>query len=157
MPMATPGTASVADTPAGRILIVDDDDPVRMMLVAILEAAGYEVRDAADGADGLAVAGEWRPDVILLDLAMPGMTGREFLARRATVTGLPAIPVIVVTAATVRDVPSAEHLGVRAVVEKPHEVAVLRALIDDSLPDRADGRRAGASLPEVASPLRVRA
>ena len=117
---------------AARVLVVDDDNAIRTMLLTVLEATGYDARGASDGADALDVLGRWRPDVILLDLAMPAMNGRHFLERRAATPGLPDIPVIVVTAATPRDVPSAEQLGVRAVVPKPHEVAVLRTLIEQS-------------------------
>jgi hypothetical protein len=61
------------------------------------------------------------------------MTGREFFDRRAAILGLCHIPVIVVTAAAIFDVPSAEQLGVRAVVQKPHEVGVLRGLVEQSV------------------------
>jgi len=129
--MAAAGAAS-GDARAKRVLVVDDDDAVRTMLLVVLEAADYDVRGVADGGEALNVAAEWRPDVILLDLLMPRMSGREFLAHRATMPDLPDIPVIVVTAATSRDVPSAGQLGVRAVVQQPHDVGLLRTLIQHS-------------------------
>ena len=115
---------------AARVLVVDDT-AVRTMLLTILEATGYDARGASDGADALAVLARWRPDVILLDLRMPGTNGWRFLERKAAAPGFSTIPVIVVTA-TVRDVPAAERLGVRAVVAKPHDVAPLRELIEQS-------------------------
>src|SRR5215213_8221814 len=102
------------------------------MLVTILEATGYDARGATDGADALEILGRWRPDVILLDLVMPVMNGLRFLRQRAAMPDLPSIPVIVLTAATPRDVPSAEQLGVHAIVTKPHDVGLLRTLIERS-------------------------
>ena len=120
---------------AARVLVVDDDDAIRTMLLTVLEATGYDARGAHDGADALDVLGRWRPDVILLDLAMPEMNGWHFLERRATASELSAIPVIVVTATTLRHVPAAERLGVRAVITKPHAVAPLQALIEQTTGD----------------------
>ena len=117
---------------AHRVLVVDDDSALRTMLVTILEATGCHARGATDGADAFEILDRWRPDVILLDLLMPEMNGARFLRRRASVPELSNIPVIVVTTATLRDVPSAEQLGVHAVVSKPHDVGVLRTLIEQS-------------------------
>ena len=117
---------------AARVLIVDDHDAIRTMLITVLEAAGYDARGAIDGADALKVLGQWRPDVILLDLQMPEMNGWHFLERKATAPGLSTIPVIVVTAAPLRDVPAAERLGIRAVVSKPHDVGLLRTLVEQT-------------------------
>ena len=64
------------------VLIVDDEPNIRRMVGALLAAEGYEVRDAADGASGLARAIEAEPDVVLLDLMMPGeLDGLATLAR----------------------------------------------------------------------------
>ena len=54
------------------VLIVDDEPNIRRMVGALLASEGYEVRDAADGAAGLARASESMPDVVLLDLMMRG-------------------------------------------------------------------------------------
>jgi two-component system response regulator (stage 0 sporulation protein F) len=112
----------------GRVLVVEDDDAIRTMLVTVLELADYDVRGAMDAEQALAVLEAWRPDVIVLDLFMPGMGGREFLRRRSAFDDLATIPVIVVTATTA-SLPPAERLGVRAVLQKPHDVEQLRSLI----------------------------
>ena len=54
------------------VLIIDDEANIRRMVGALLASEGYEVRDAADGATGVATAAESAPDVVLLDLMMPG-------------------------------------------------------------------------------------
>lgn len=61
------------------ILIVDDDDLVRDLLTRFLELRGYHVRSAKGGIEALSMIGESKPDVILLDLVMPGMSGIDLL------------------------------------------------------------------------------
>ncbi|NWM20022.1 response regulator, partial [Escherichia coli] len=74
------------------ILLVDDDPDLRMVLSAALEALGHRVIQADDGASGLAALEEERPDVALLDFAMPGMNGAELAAEiRRRWRGLPII------------------------------------------------------------------
>ncbi|MBM4265741.1 MAG: response regulator [Deltaproteobacteria bacterium] len=70
------------------VLVVDDDQDIRHFVMDVLRRAGYRVMEAGDGAEALAVATETRPDLVLLDMAMPGgMDGaavaREMCARFA--------------------------------------------------------------------------
>ncbi len=77
------------------VLIVDDDAPVRNLARQILERQGYEVREAANGPDGLAIFTRENVQLILLDLQMPEMNGVEFLTH---LRGLDAhVPVILIT------------------------------------------------------------
>src|SRR5438094_5791727 len=78
-----------------RILIVEDDDGIRETLKYNLSIAGYAVSEARDGAVGLRLARTSRPDLILLDLMLPGMSGMEFCRalRRSS-----RVPIIMVTA-----------------------------------------------------------
>lgn len=64
-----------------RILVVDDDDNLRSVLIDKLEASGFETAGATNGKEGLMKALEWRPDVILLDILMPIMNGQEMLRK----------------------------------------------------------------------------
>jgi CheY-like chemotaxis protein len=59
------------------MLIVDDDRDMRKVLEVAMRAAGYEVRTAPSGEEGIAVAGEWLPSIILCDIGLPGMNGYE--------------------------------------------------------------------------------
>ena len=63
------------------VLVIDDDPDVRDFIVASLGDYGYRVREAADGEDGLAAFAEERPDLVILDFAMPGLSGGEVAAR----------------------------------------------------------------------------
>jgi two-component system, OmpR family, response regulator ResD len=67
--------------PRGSILVVDDEPTITDVVSRYLERAGYSTRVAGDGADALRIAGESRPDLVVLDLMMPGMDGLEVMRR----------------------------------------------------------------------------
>ena len=81
----TPGAeeATVQKSPSARrsVLVIDDDPDVRGFMVATLEEQGYAVREASDGAHGLAELAREQPDLVILDFIMPGMSGAEVAAR----------------------------------------------------------------------------
>ena len=81
-----------------RLLLVDDDPNIRMMLGDFLMAAGYEVTCAASGEEALAQMTEALPDLVILDLGMPGMSGTGFLERITDRLGRTRVPVLVLTA-----------------------------------------------------------
>lgn len=80
-----------------RILVVDDDEHIRTYLLALFADAGAEICEAADGAEAVEVARECDPDLITLDLSMPGRDGVETLCELRSTPGLEVIPVCVVT------------------------------------------------------------
>ncbi len=137
---------------AKRVLIVDDDPMIRQMLRDILEITGYTVVEASDGAEALDNAEVLHPDIILLDLMMPGMDGytacRELKANPMT----RAIPVIFVTAS--EDVALnrlAFAAGAVACVPKPFRREALTAIIETIL---ASVARRARPAKECASPNR---
>ena len=79
------------------MLVVDDDADVRAAVCEVLTDQHYEVRQAVNGRDGMAVLGDWQPDVIVLDLAMPEMDGWDFVAEQQAHPVLGQIPVIVIS------------------------------------------------------------
>jgi CheY-like chemotaxis protein len=81
-----------------RVLIVEDEADTRLAIRGLLESAGYEAGEAADGTAGLAQAERVRPDVILLDVRMPGLDGYEVCRRLKENRATAAIPVIFLTA-----------------------------------------------------------
>ena len=66
--------------PAAKILIIDDESSIHTVLSAYLKAEGYEFQSAYDGPTGLAAARSFKPDIIVLDVMLPGMDGIELLA-----------------------------------------------------------------------------
>lgn len=74
-----------------RILVVDDDDDIRGLVRALLERAGHEVADAPDGRAGLRELFAGAPDLVILDVAMPGLDGWETLERIREVSDVPVL------------------------------------------------------------------
>ena len=74
-----------------RILVVDDDDDIRGLVRALLERAGHEVTDAPDGRAGLRELFASPPDLVILDVAMPGLDGWETLERIREVSDVPVL------------------------------------------------------------------
>jgi two-component system, sensor histidine kinase and response regulator len=87
----------------GRILVVDDQDANRLLMRDLLESQGHEVLEATDGTEALRRVGEAMPDVVLLDIGMPGMDGFEVCRRLKADPVTASIPVLLVTAMTQRD------------------------------------------------------
>ena len=108
----------------GRILVVDDDAVIRDTLATALGDEGYAVRVAPDGRAALSSIGNWRPDLIVLDLMMPVMNGVEFRAAQRSAADTAQIPVIVLSAA--HEVQSrAASLEPAAVFTKPFDLGDL--------------------------------
>jgi CheY-like chemotaxis protein len=80
-----------------RILVVDDHPDTLETMLVLLSAHGREVRAARTGADALSVAEDFRPDVVLLDIGMPGMDGYEVARRLRAVPELVDLQIIAVT------------------------------------------------------------
>jgi two-component system nitrogen regulation response regulator NtrX len=100
------------------ILIVDDEPNIRRLLASLLEAEGHATRTAASGEDGLLEVAAREPDVVLLDLALPGANGLEILAGLRTTH--PALPVVMMSGrATLTDAVRATKIGAFHFIEKP--------------------------------------
>jgi two-component system, OmpR family, response regulator ResD len=120
------------------VLVVDDEPTITEVVSRYLERAGYETRSAADGAVALELAGQARPDLVVLDLMLPGMDGLEVMRRlRASGNGH-RVPVILLTA---KGEPVDRVIGLRRgaddYVAKPFAPAELVARVDAVL-RRAD-------------------
>ena len=103
-----------------RILVVDDKADVRLLLVAVLERAGHEVIEAADGTTVQTWVTDASPDVIILDLMMPGMDGWETLARLKSSPELRDVPVIISSVLHEdADLAKARQLGAVDYIPKP--------------------------------------
>ncbi|MHC9293241.1 response regulator [Mycobacterium sp. LTG2003] len=111
----------------GRRILVVEDNPLNLKLVRdVLRFAGYDVFEASSGEEGLRVAEEHRPDLVLMDLQLPGIDGTETLHRLRQGSCGPAIPVVAVTAfAMAEDRERASVAGFDGFVEKPISVRAL--------------------------------
>ena len=115
-----------------RVLVVDDEPDIRRLYSVVLTEGGFEVKDAANGADGLVIAQRWRPDVILLDLMMPVMNGWQFVDAYGSLPleGAKRAPVVVITAAGPGAVRSTTSMGaISSVLSKPLDVDVLLEVV----------------------------
>jgi DNA-binding NtrC family response regulator len=90
-----PSTAKEATHVAETILVVDDDDPVRVMLARLLRTQGYLVLHAANAADARAILEQQQPDLVITDIVMPGESGIEL--RRNIASRWPRLPVILIS------------------------------------------------------------
>jgi two-component system, OmpR family, response regulator CpxR len=114
---------------SGPILIVDDDEDCRAVVATLLQMHGYTVITADSGGDGLAVARERLPCLILLDLMMPVMDGRAFRAAQAKDPAIATIPTVVLSAHA--EAPRiAEEIGALGCVGKPIAFERLLASVD---------------------------
>jgi CheY-like chemotaxis protein len=101
------------------ILIADDHDDNRELLLLLLSGAGYDVREARNGSECLAVARDQPPDLILMDLSMPVLDGWEVFQQLKTDERTRTIPCMAVTAHADLDRNQALEAGFRAYVSKP--------------------------------------
>ena len=112
------------------ILIIEDDPNVRKFVTVNLARRGYRAIEAADGEEGLAQARAERPDLILLDLKLPGADGWATLETLRAESDLASIPVIIITASAVKEEERrARQLGAVDYLVKPISVRQLLAAV----------------------------
>ena len=124
-----------------RILVIEDQEDNRQILRDLLASADFEVIEAEDGESGLAAAAEHRPDLILMDVQLPGLDGYEATRRIKADAVLHSIPVIVVTSyALAGDDGKARAAGCDAYISKPYSPRQLLAKVREYLPPAAPTR-----------------
>jgi DNA-binding response OmpR family regulator len=127
---ATPSTDT--GTPRGRrALVVDDDHQIRQLFSAVLRRAGFEVEVASDGATAMQRIVASRPDVVTLDLVLPGMDGFAIIHRLRELSDAP--PVVIVSGAAARTEWPAGSDPVVASLPKPLRARDLVAACEDAL------------------------
>jgi two-component system cell cycle response regulator DivK len=118
-----------------RILVVEDHEDNRRIVRDLLTAAGYEMIEAVTGEEGVALAERERPDLILMDIQLPGLDGYEATRRIKAHPALRTIPIIAVTSyALSGDDVKALEAGCDAYVTKPFSPRALLAKIREYLP-----------------------
>jgi CheY-like chemotaxis protein len=122
---------SESDSGAATILVCDDDPNLRELVRAVL-GSRYDFVEAEDGAEALALAAEERPDLIVLDVMLPGLSGIEVLEELRTDDALKEIPVVVITAWSHAEI-DAQVAGADRFVSKPFDPDELSAAVAELL------------------------
>src|SRR4051812_15629728 len=120
----------VADVEKKRVLVIDDDLPLRGMLAAALRQHGFQVLLAGDGAEGQRALTIHHPDIVLLDLAMPDVNGWDFLQRLQETGHLGQVPIVVVSAHVRVEPQALLQMGVAAILPKPFNLSDLITVIE---------------------------
>jgi DNA-binding response OmpR family regulator len=137
------------------VLVVDDHAPLRTLCRLHLEPAGFRVVEATDGDEALAAVAADRPDVILLDIMMPRLSGWKVAAALLADEATDQIPIIFITARTgLSDRIRAFELGAHDYLTKPFDPAVLPATIAKVLDQIERGERE-ADLAETLAALKA--
>jgi two-component system, cell cycle response regulator DivK len=128
-----------------RILVVEDQPDNRQILRDLLTSADFEVIEAEDGEAGLVAAAAHRPDLILMDIQLPGLDGYEATRRLKADAALHAIPVIAVTAHSLSGAEDkARAAGCDAYISKPYSPRQLLAKVREYLSGAATTTTGGA-------------
>jgi len=130
---------------SGRVLVVDDSRTVRRAAERALTEAGYEVVLAADGREGLEQSQKARPDLVLVDLAMPHMDGVEFCGALRAVDNLRDLPIVLMSARSeLFDDAVMQKTGAMDAISKPFSPEALLAVTAHALRRLTLGRRTSA-------------
>lgn len=110
-----------------KILSVEDDPDIAVLLgIALEDVGGFETRHCASAGDAIALAPDFRPDLVLLDYRMPEMSGADLLLRLRELPGLEQTPILFMTASVMPEqVERLKALGAAAVLAKPFDPIAL--------------------------------
>ena len=136
-PSAKPQFGETPASPQGekrRILLAEDNDTNMMVTNDFLEAHGYQVITAVNGVDAIKAAQSYKPDLILMDIQMPGMNGLEAIKRLRKISGFESVPIIALTAlAMPNDRERCIEAGMDEYISKPVNLRGLVKLIQNYL------------------------
>jgi two-component system, cell cycle response regulator DivK len=123
---------------SGERILVVEDNPKNLKLVRdVLQFSGYQVIEATSGEDGVRLAAEEHPDLILMDLQLPGIDGTEALRRIRVSDSGASVPIVAVTASAMNgDGARAYAAGFDGYVQKPLSVRALQQQVHDFLTTR---------------------
>jgi len=123
-----------------KVLVADDETPIRLLVRVNLEAEGYQVIEASDGRESLEVARREHPDIILLDVMMPFKDGWEVAEELISDDATSTIPIIFLTArADLRDHERGLNTGALQYITKPFNPRTLAPSIDECLDAAKNG------------------
>jgi DNA-binding response OmpR family regulator len=128
-----------------KVLVVDDEDDIRRFLDLVLREKAYEVMTASTGEEGLLRARSGRPDLVLLDIMMPGLDGWQVLERLKADPATVDIPVAILSARTETSAPSFwRDKGAVAYITKPFALKTLFTKLEEILASVGERTKAGA-------------
>lgn len=154
-PSASPGSAEVPrNVSSALVLIIEDHAVLRSTLTEMLQLEGYEIATAADGVEGLRLARELRPALVLCDIMLPGLDGWEILAAIRSQSETAGLPFIFLTAKSDgSDVRAGMNLGADDYLTKPVSRVDLLNAIRTRLARHSQQRAAFAPRFDSAVPL----
>lgn len=118
-----------------KILVIDDAVLIRAMAEAVLKQAGYDVRTAADGAEGRELWSEWHPDGVFLDLTLPDESGWDILSEMKATPGMGTAPIYILSGEDDPDVAELAVLrGAAGFIHKPFTSDQLLDALSTSIP-----------------------
>lgn len=132
-----------------KVLHIEDDPANRLLVRKLLAVAGFEVVDAQDGLEGIRKAAAERPDLVLVDIAMPGLDGYEVTLRLRSQPELFGVPIVAITAEGSRETSLA--VGCDGFLQKPIDARSFAATLRGYL----DGRREQVSPDQTGKQLRI--
>jgi two-component system alkaline phosphatase synthesis response regulator PhoP len=145
----------IVGDPVTKVLVIDDEAPIRLLCRVNLEAEGMQVLEAADGPAGLQAARTEKPDVVLLDVMMPGLDGWRVAEELLDDPSTSSIPIVFLTArAELRDRARGLDLGGVDYITKPFNPVELAPMVD-SLVGRVDAGERDELRREKLSELRA--
>jgi len=132
-----------------KVLVVDDEPVIRLLLQAILAQEGHDVDTAADGVDALAAVQRELPDVVLLDLAMPNMDGWHFLEELRSLGLRSRVRVIIVSATTDSEsMARGQAEGINERIAKPFDATAIVKAVEAMVQEPAEEILARREHPE---------
>ncbi len=122
---------TIASLTRGKVLVVDDDERLLRVVSMYLSIEGYEVVAAADGQKALAMIELHRPDLVIMDIMMPGLDGIEACTRIRSLPGSANIPVLLFSALSSQDdAERARMAGANHLITKPFNLVGLAAIVN---------------------------
>jgi CheY-like chemotaxis protein len=122
--------AAVERREGQRILIVDDEAAVADLIEAVLVGEGYTVAIARDGVQGILLARDWKPDIVLMDIMLPGIDGTTAIRRLKADPATADLPIVAMSAGRTIRRQSSELSDADAALSKPFDIEALLAQVE---------------------------
>jgi CheY-like chemotaxis protein len=123
----------MSDSPRATILVAEDDEAIRLLLVAVLSREGFTVDAVTNGAQAIERLAAGRYDVVLLDLMMPTLGGLAVIEHLEQTAEAPSPAIIVLTAVAPTQLPILDGKPIRHLLRKPFDMAELTAAVRESI------------------------